>query len=492
MARTDVVQAIRRARVVAAQCISWYAPALYEARLVITEDCPALAAVDEGWRVYFNPKIVESILDGRPYLDGINELAFVWLHEICHVLRDHSGRFRELMGELVDPRDPLGDEHAVRDYIRRELEVQSAPPSPSATTVAPGGSKVVSTPDTARDTGQDDDEEQLTSALVARVSERIRAVRWNLAADCEINDVGGWGDFHPPRGYTPVTPGALNMPPHKLAEYYYREMTNAGAVQLACRLILSEGSGVDGMAREWELPADSVEVPAIPEFSRQQVRIKVAEQYRKSSRRSRTQCDSMSRWASAVLEPRVDWRKVLRNRIQRCIHPNASQGSDYTFQRPHRRSSSHLPFLRPTLKPKLSPLIACVVDTSGSMTADDLARTLAEVDGVLNLLGAPVLVIPCDHRSYAPVRAERRSDLQRMTQGLPGGGGTDLVVGIEAALAQRPAPDAVVVLTDGNTSYPSHRYSTPVIFGILGEVEYGSNTPPGPVWGPGDYVRIPT
>ena len=42
-----------------------------------------------------------------------------------------------------------------------------------------------------------------------------------------------------------------------------------------------------------------------------------------------------------------------------------------------------------------------------------------------------------------------------------------MVVGIEAALALKPKPDSVLVLTDGYTPYPAKPYRIPVVFGIL-------------------------
>ena len=52
-------------------------------------------------------------------------------------------------------------------------------------------------------------------------------------------------------------------------------------------------------------------------------------------------------------------------------------------------------------------------------------------------------------------------------QQLKGGGGTDMVAGIEAALALKPTPDSALVLTDGHTPYPPSPYKIPILFGII-------------------------
>ena len=50
------------ARAYAAEELSWFAPALFTARLVVTANLPALAAIDDGMRVYFNTRHVADLL----------------------------------------------------------------------------------------------------------------------------------------------------------------------------------------------------------------------------------------------------------------------------------------------------------------------------------------------------------------------------------------------------------------------------------------------
>jgi predicted metal-dependent peptidase len=93
-----------------------------------------------------------------------------------------------------------------------------------------------------------------------------------------------------------------------------------------------------------------------------------------------------------------------------------------------------------------------VIDTSGSMSDRMLGQALAEVGGVLRSLGVArrdLRVLCCDADAY---RSQPVRDLGRVE--LTGGGGTDVGAGIEAAAGARPAPDLVVVLTDGFTPWP--------------------------------------
>jgi hypothetical protein len=64
---------------------------------------------------------------------------------------------------------------------------------------------------------------------------------------------------------------------------------------------------------------------------------------------------------------------------------------------------------------------------------------------------------------------------------LSGGGGTDLGAGIRAAGELRPRPSVLVVLTDGDTEWPSHAPAgSRVIIGLLGR--FSPDVRPPPPW----------
>ena len=53
-------------------------------------------------------------------------------------------------------------------------------------------------------------------------------------------------------------------------------------------------------------------------------------------------------------------------------------------------------------------------------------------------------------------------------------------VGIEGALALRPKPQTVIVLTDGGTPWPMLPAPVPVVVGVLGR--HREHLPPTPDW----------
>jgi predicted metal-dependent peptidase len=101
------------------------------------------------------------------------------------------------------------------------------------------------------------------------------------------------------------------------------------------------------------------------------------------------------------------------------------------------------------------PKVSVVVDTSGSISNEVLQATLAEVVGITRAVGNSkgLEVIACDSVAYPAVRVRSATDVRKLK--LPGGGGTDMREGIQAALGTKPSPDVIVVVTDGYTPWPN-------------------------------------
>jgi predicted metal-dependent peptidase len=411
----EIEQLLRMARAYAAERLPWFAPALYAAPLVLTDSCPSVAAVDEGMRIYFNPERVRQLLaQAETTQRALRQLAFLWVHEICHILRRHTERAKEKGAEPI---------------------------------------------------------------------------RWNIAADLEINDAQ-WQGLEIPEAFPPLLPKQLGLPEGKLAEFYYDALEKeVCSTSGEWEGVSDEGSGVHGQKRWWELPADDKRAPARSEIDKELVRREVAEEIRQ--RKSWGDISAgWKRWAEEVLNPKVNWRDLLKRKVRGALTIGTGQRIDYSFARPHRRAEVYDPVLPPSLQGDFLPRIACVVDTSGSMSKRELAQALAEVRKVLETFRLPITVIPCDAVPYEPIQVFTSSQAQRLR--LRGGGGTNMVAGIEAALKLRPIPDVVIVLTDGYTPFPPKRYKVPIIFGIFDPTGDGKvPKPPMPPWREGDVVVIP-
>jgi predicted metal-dependent peptidase len=411
----EVEQILRMARAYAAEQLPWFAPALYAAPLVLTDSCPSVAAVDEGMRIYFNPERVRQLLtQAETTQRALRQLAFLWVHEICHVLRRHEERAKEKGAEPI---------------------------------------------------------------------------QWNIAADLEINDAQ-WKGLEIPEAFPPLLPKQLGLRKGKLAEFYYDALEKeVRSTSGEWEGVSDEGSGVHGQKRWWELPADDKRAPARIEIDKELIRREVAEELRQRKSWGDIPAD-WKRWAEEVLNPKVNWRELLKRKVRGALTIGTGQRIDYSFARPHRRAEVYDPVLPPSLQGDFLPRIACVVDTSGSISKRKLAQALAEVRKVLETFRLPITVIPCDAVPYEPIRVFMSSQAQRLK--LRGGGGTNMIAGIEAALKLRPIPDVVIVLTDGYTPFPPKRYKVPIIFGIFDPTGDGKvPKPPMPPWRDQDVVIIP-
>ena len=293
------------------------------------------------------------------------------------------------------------------------------------------------------------------------------ARRWVQAADAEINDdLIPAGLELPGR---PVLPRDLGAPDGLLAEQYFEAGTTdrSGQIKEAAGDWLDCGSGADGVPRPDDGP------PGLPAWQADLLRRQVAQDVIAHAKLAGTVPGGLLRWAEQILNPKVNWRKVLAAELRRAV-AEVSGAVDYSYRRPSRRAAVAGNVVLPALRRPV-PEVAVVCDTSGSMTEDLLAAALAEVEGLLRALGMArrVRVLACD----TAVGPAQRVSSARQVQ-LVGGGGTDMGTGIAAAAALRPRPAVTVVLTDGYTPWPSQApKGTRVVIGLL-----GPGAPDAPAW----------
>ncbi|WP_067472341.1 vWA domain-containing protein [Nocardia amamiensis] len=279
-------------------------------------------------------------------------------------------------------------------------------------------------------------------------------LRMNIAADCEINDDAfGDGLAQPDDA---VVPASLGLPEGELMEDYLRRFRlgphTQGMAWLDC------GSGADGLEREWELGPDGAD--GLSEQERDAVRFLVAQGI---IGRPGNASKEWQRWAEEAFHPPQPWRDLLGAAIRSAVS-GAGAGEDYTYGRPARRSAGVPGVVLPSLR-RTPPRVSVLIDTSGSVSDTELGSALLEVAAISRAVGGRrdlVTVLPCD--AAAPIvhplcRGERIP--------LVGGGGTDMRTGIAKALRVQPRPDVLVILTDGQTPWPTRRPSCRTVVGLF-------------------------
>ena len=294
--------------------------------------------------------------------------------------------------------------------------------------------------------------------------------RWNAAHDAEIDQqveiMSNFKGERPKLVSERVKPETLGGKPGMVAEELYRlsqEKHPTKTIKCHC----SGGSGVTGVKAEWESSpgGKGKELPqGLSEAESTLVLAAMAQDVLKhAEKRGRGSVPSgILRWAEEFGDaPPIDWRSMVQAKIRYAI--DSKRGASPSYARPTRRSSGGL--VLPVHRMPV-PRVTIVGDTSGSMREEDIGGILAVVYDACETLGK-VSVVSCDAAATEPVEIRH---LEELKEHLLGGGGTDMVEGIR--MAESNSPDAIVVVTDGDTPWPDEEPSVPVTV-VLTRRPYG-------------------
>lgn len=285
-------------------------------------------------------------------------------------------------------------------------------------------------------------------------SERRKAgayhpLKWNRAADMEINDdLVAAGYIFPP-GYGVLPSQVLDstgnpLPDGKLAEEYYRldPWSPGDDSSGTC----AGGSGA-GNPHDDEPDSD----PDARSSSEQaSVRRQTAKAIKNHAKRSRGSVPGgLERWADEQLQPPViSWQSKIRTISSTAIE-YAKGMVERSTSRLYRRQAAlgfgpSYPIMPGWHAPK--PEIVVVIDTSGSMSTNELTRAVSETVGILEAMDADIVLMTNDANISGPVtKVNSVADIK-----LGGGGGTDFRPPFEYIKDEmRPTPSLCVFFTDG-------------------------------------------
>ena len=306
---------------------------------------------------------------------------------------------------------------------------------------------------------------------------REAARPWNRAADAEVDDDLESMGLTTPAGV--VSPRGLGLPPGRLAEEYLSLIEVLDAAHRRGGRSLADpidcGGAVDGI--DDAPPGAGGPAPGLDDTERDLLELAVAREIETRSIRRATVPGGWRRWADRRLHPAVDWRAELGALLRRGVRRAAGR-VDFTYARPSRRTAGDGIVMPAMVGP--DPDVALVVDTSGSITPAILTGFLTEITEILARAAGPrrrLRVICCDRRAHGVQTVRRAEDIE-----LVGGGGTDQREGVSAALALRPRPDLILVLTDGQTPWPERRPPVPVVIGLVEPGPGPRAQAPPPAW----------
>ncbi|WP_041271948.1 DUF2201 family putative metallopeptidase [Desulfitobacterium hafniense] len=389
-------------------------------------------AVDMYWRLYYDPGVLSQ---WTPEIMG-----GVLYHEICHLLRDHPERMKYFNPQLSN----LAADAEINDDLIRE------------------GVKFPVQPVTPQSLGLPDNllAEEYYTALAGQEKQSADGSPENEQTDApgQESDQNNRGNSHNENGQDAQAAerahekhGQGEKDPGKKdpmkknsqsCEEEERPMPGSGRC----------GSCATGQRAPWEEePPGKGSASGISPVEGELIRRDVAHQIEEQARGQGKVPGHLVRWAEEKLRPKIDWKKQLASAIRRTVADTAG-ATDYSYSRPSRRQGKVgkgeviLPSLRRPV-----PAVAIIADTSASISDSMLARTLAEISGILKALGQQegVQVLAVDHTVQSCRRMFRPEQIR-----LAGGGGTDMGAGLEGASRLRPLPQVGIVLTDGYTSWP--------------------------------------
>jgi predicted metal-dependent peptidase len=346
-------------------------------------------AVDNYWRLYYNPNWVKSL--------SVGDATGVLYHEVLHLVRLHSGRCLDI--------------EANKDI-------------------------------------------------------------WNIAADCEINDdlrdeAKVSGDFTLPDDGT--FPDTYNLPLYKSAEEYYALLLDNGSNRFnrfsECKVMSGMcGSGAGGISQEFEDGEPSSENPGLTESEVKVSQLRVALDIQEHVKTIGDVPSHIKELVSLINDPpKVRWQSVLESIVRNIITYKVGS-HDFSFRKRSSRSTGRIIFpamIKPTIR------IAGIIDTSGSMSSKELERVIVEINSILKKVSPQNLeILSVDTEVHFKKSVSSVKQIE-----LTGRGGTDMVVGINAALKSSVKPDIIIVCTDGYTPWPDFKPRIPIIVCLTSNID---------------------
>jgi predicted metal-dependent peptidase len=175
---------------------------------------------------------------------------------------------------------------------------------------------------------------------------------------------------------------------------------------------------------------------------------------------------SMMRLVDNLLAPQLPWRALLARYMM-----NAAR-DDYSFQRTSRREAGNP---GDAMMPRLYSQgvnVIVLLDTSGSVTRDELQEFLSEIDALKAQVRADVTLHACDDKlaEAGPWRYAMWEAI-RLPEEISGGGGTDFRPAFEWVQRDQLSPDLLVYFTDAEGEFPAREPSFPVVWLVKGKAD---------------------
>lgn len=163
----------------------------------------------------------------------------------------------------------------------------------------------------------------------------------------------------------------------------------------------------------------------------------------------------LDRLVNELLANKADWRELLRRFMQ------ATARDDYSWTRPNRRYITQGIYLPSVRSERIGPMVV-VVDTSGSIGAEELAQFAGEIGAIgSDVKPESINVVYCDAAVAGMDVFMPGDDIALNPRG---GGGTDFRPAFEWVEQQGIEPACLIYLTDMCGTFPESEPHYPVMW----------------------------
>jgi predicted metal-dependent peptidase len=153
--------------------------------------------------------------------------------------------------------------------------------------------------------------------------------------------------------------------------------------------------------------------------------------------------EGMERLINELLKPKIDWRTILRKDLS-AFFGNRHR---YSWKRMSKKQPGLVPG-RKSVGGRVDALI--LIDTSGSISKEELQQFVAEAFAIAKAAGRDVIVMPWDAEAYEPVRIKHNIDAKNINVNLRGGGGTVIYPALKLAEKYIRPSTRIIILSDWN------------------------------------------
>jgi predicted metal-dependent peptidase len=168
----------------------------------------------------------------------------------------------------------------------------------------------------------------------------------------------------------------------------------------------------------------------------------------------------LARLVEEVLQPKVDWRDVLRQFLSQQAR------NDFSWSRPNRRFVHRGVYLPGMHSEELGEVVLAV-DTSGSIGQEELDAFAAEAQAILESYDCSLTVLYHDCQVQHVQRWASSDGPLRLEP--VGGGGTSHACVFDWLEQQGQTPTCLIALTDLYTEMPQQPPALPVLWAVVGD-----------------------